>query len=59
MDAKIWRAGLRRKDAGGETIEDERGLSVGEVTFLDEIYGALMNLSDDRRGYIVGSATGR
>jgi hypothetical protein len=59
LEAKIWRAGLGRKDAGGETIEDERGLSVGEVVFLDEIYGALMDLSDDRRGYIVGSATGR
>jgi hypothetical protein len=59
LDAKIWRAGLGRKDAGGETVEDERGLSVGEVAFLDEIYGALMDLSDDRRGYIVGSAIGR
>lgn len=59
LDAKMWRVGLGRKDAGGETVEDERGLSVGEVAFLDEVYGAIMDLSDDRRGYIVGSATGR
>ena len=55
LDAKIWRAGLGRSDKGAETIEDERGLTIGEVRRLDELYCWLMNRRRDRRGYILAS----
>ena len=53
LEAKIWRAGLGRKDGGAETVEDDRGLTVGEVAFLDEVYDKLMRSRRDRRGYLV------
>ena len=56
--AKIWRAGLGRKDKGGETIEDERGLTVQEVKALDELYVWIMERRKDKRGYII-STSGR
>jgi hypothetical protein len=58
LEAKIWRAGLGRKDKGGETIEDERGLTVQEVKALDELYVWLMERRKDKRGYII-STSGR
>ena len=53
LEAKIWRAGTGRKDRGGDSIEDERGLTVGEVSFLDAVYQRLMKLRQDKRGYVV------
>ena len=41
---------------GGETIEDERGLTVQEVKALDELYVWLMKRRKDRRGYIISSS---
>jgi len=58
LEAKIWRSGLGRKDKGGETIEDERGLTVQEVKALDELYGWIMERRKDKRGYII-STSGR
>jgi len=55
LEAKIWRAGLGRSDKGGETVEDERGLSLGEVRSLDRLYSWLMNQRSGRRGYILGT----
>jgi hypothetical protein len=53
LDAKIWRAGTGRADKGGKTVEDERGLTVGEIVFLDEIWRELMGRKRDKRGYLV------
>lgn len=55
LEAKIWRAGLGRSDKGGQTIEDERGLTLGEVRRLDELYSWLMRQRTDRRGYLLGT----
>ncbi len=55
LEAKIWRSGTGRKDNGAETIEDERGLTVGEVKRLDELYVWLMGRRRDKRGYLIGS----
>jgi hypothetical protein len=56
LEAKIWREGLGRADKGGETIEDERGLSVAEVKTLDELYRWLMDRRSDKRGYLITSS---
>jgi hypothetical protein len=56
LEAKIWRKGLGRADKGGETIEDERGLSVAEVRTLDELYRWLMDRRKDKRGYLLLSS---
>jgi hypothetical protein len=56
LEAKIWRDGLGRSDKGGETIEDERGLTVGEVQQLDELYCWLMKRRSDRRGYLLATS---
>lgn len=56
LEAKIWREGLGRKDKGGETIEDERGLTVQEVRTLDELYVWLMKRRKDKRGYLIGGS---
>jgi hypothetical protein len=56
LEGKIWREGLGRADKGGETIEDERGLSVAEVRALDELYRWLMDRRSDRRGYLITSS---
>jgi hypothetical protein len=55
LDAKIWRAGSGRADQGGGTVPDERGLTVGEVKFLDGLWRELMNRKRNKRGYLVGS----
>ena len=55
LDAKIWRAGSGRKDRGGDTVEDNRGLTVGEVAFLDAVYRRLMDLKRNKKGYVVSS----
>lgn len=55
LDAKIWRAGLGRADKGEETVEDERGLTVGEVKKLDDLYLWLMKRRSGNRGYILSS----
>ena len=56
LEAKIWREGLGRADRGGETIEDERGLSVAEVKALDGLYRWLIDRRSDRRGYLLTSS---
>jgi hypothetical protein len=56
LEAKIWRAGLDRKDKGGETVEDERGLTLWEVRQLDQLYVWLMKRRRDKRGYIISSS---
>jgi hypothetical protein len=54
LEAKIWRdGGIGRSARGGETVEDERGLTVGEVQQLDALYVWLMNRRKDKRGYLL------
>ena len=53
LDAKIWRAGMGRADRGGETVPDERGLTIGEIAFLDDIWRQLMDRKRNKRGYLV------
>jgi hypothetical protein len=54
LDAKIWKHfGVGRSARGGETVADERGLTVGEVQQLDELYVWLMNRRKDKRGYLL------
>jgi hypothetical protein len=53
LDAKIWRAGTGRADKGGETVADERGLTVGEIKFLDDMWRELMDRKRNKRGYLV------
>ncbi len=53
LEAKIWRVGLIDRD---EKILDERGLTVGEVRQLDQLYVWLMRRRRDRRGYIIGTS---
>lgn len=56
LDAKMWRAGGSGRSArGGETIDDERGLTIAEVKQLDELYVWLMSRRRDKRGYIISS----
>ena len=59
LEAKIWRGGSGRKDQGNETVENERGLTIGEVGFLDALYDRLMSLRKDRRGYLISSTNNR
>lgn len=57
LDAKIWKHfGVGRSARGGETVEDERGLTVGEVQQLDALYVWLMNRRRDKRGYLLGTS---
>lgn len=53
LDAKIWRSGLGRADQGGETSPDERGLTLVEIAFLDQIWRDLMDRKRNGRGYLV------
>ena len=53
LDAKMWRAGTGRADKGGETVSDERGLTVGEIAFLDDVWRDLMDRKRNKRGYLV------
>ena len=53
LDAKIWRAGTGRADRGGETVSDERGLTVGEIKFLDGVWRTLMDRKRNKRGYLI------
>ena len=54
LEAKIWRnGGIGRSARGGETVADERGLTVGEVQQLDSLYVWLMNRRKDKRGYLL------
>ena len=55
LEAKIWRKGSGKKARRGETVEDERGLTVGEVQRLNELYRSLMDTRSDRRGYLVAT----
>lgn len=55
VEAKMWRAGLGRADKGGETIEDERGLTAAEVQAPDALIVWLMKRRKDKRGYVIGS----
>jgi hypothetical protein len=51
LDAKIWREGMGRADRGGETVADERGLTIREIVFLDDFWRELMDRTLDKRGY--------
>jgi hypothetical protein len=53
LDAKMWRAGMGRAPKGGDTVADERGLNVGEIAFLDDVWRALMDRNSDGRGYLL------
>ena len=53
LDAKIWRAGMGRADQGAETVADERGLTVGEIKFLDNLWRELMERTRNKRGYLI------
>ncbi len=63
LDAKIWREGTGRADKGepknrerehdGETVADERGLTIGEIVFLDDVWRELMDRKRNKRGYLV------
>ena len=53
LDAKIWRAGTGRADKGADTVPDERGLTMGEIALLDDIWRELMDRKPDKRGYLV------
>ena len=53
LDAKVWRAGSGRADKGGETITDQRALTLAEIRLLDKIWLELMNKRQDKRGYLV------
>jgi len=54
-DARIWRAGTGRADEGGETLTDERALTLHEIALLDRIWIALMSRRPDMRGYLIES----
>lgn len=56
LEAKIWRVGTGRKQRVAETVEDERGLTVGEVRRLDELYVWLMGRRKDKRGYLIATS---
>ena len=53
LDARLWRAGAGRADRGGDTVLDERGLTLVEIAFLDEVWSALMARKSDKRGYLL------
>ena len=53
LEAKIWRVGKLKK---AEKFDDERGLTVGEVKQLDQLYVWLMRRRSDKRGYIIGTS---
>jgi hypothetical protein len=56
IEAKMWRAGIGRKDRGNyedRAVEDERGLTPQHVAFLDNVYDRLMRLRRDKRGYLI------
>ena len=53
LEARVWRAGLGRKDSGADTVTDERALSFTEISRLDKIWRALMDRSPDGRGYVI------
>jgi hypothetical protein len=53
LDAKMWRAGEGRADQGAETVTDERGLTIGEIAFLDGAWRELMDRRKDQRGYLL------
>jgi hypothetical protein len=53
LDAKVWRAGSGRADKGGETVTDERALTLAEIALLDEVWLELMNKRQDERGYLI------
>ncbi len=46
---------MGKKESGRETVEDERGLTLGEVKRIDELYVWLMNRRNDKRGYLIGT----
>ena len=56
LDAKIWREGMGFAKHGAETVEDERGLTIGEVRQLDNLYRCLMGRRSDNRGYLLATS---
>lgn len=53
LDAQIWRGPSGRADHGAESVPDERGMTIGEIQLLDQLWLRLMKTRDDDRGYIV------
>jgi hypothetical protein len=53
LDGIEWRRGLGKKDRGGETLPDERGLVVGDVIFLHQAYQWLMHRKNGEDGYVI------
>ena len=51
LDGKMWRKGTGRADMGGETVADERGLSLGEIKILDAVYAAIQVRKRGMRGH--------
>jgi hypothetical protein len=51
LDAKMWRSGTGRKDMGGEALDDERGLTIGEIRILDSAYSAIQKRKRGMTGY--------
>ncbi len=51
LDGKMWRAGQGRADRGGETVSDERGLTLGEIRLLDAAYTAIQVRKRGMRGH--------
>jgi hypothetical protein len=51
------RAGEGRADQGAETVTDERGLTIGEIKLMDDIWCALMARKRNKRGYRVRQGT--
>lgn len=53
LDAQLWRKGQGRSDRGGETVTNERSLSLSEIAFLDQLWISLMIRRSDNRGYLI------
>ena len=45
--------GTEELTKGGETVTDERGLSIAEIAFLDSTWRELMGRKKDQRGYLI------
>lgn len=53
LDTQIWRGKSGRVENGAEAIPDERGLTIGEIRLLDEIWQRQMAAREDNRGYLI------
>ncbi|EKS29881.1 hypothetical protein [Afipia felis] len=53
LDTQIWRGKSGRVENGAEAVPDERGLTIGEIGLLDQIWQRQMATRDDNRGYLI------